>query len=300
MTHEEPVRETDRNKSRLHNHACYEISDFVHSPFITVCYTHLHMQNMEMFSTIRQLDISDFDFPPLLKQLPDRPDKLFYLGTFDPLATCIAIVGTRHPSIRGIETAHKFAYELAAAGFTIVSGLAYGIDTAAHEGALAALCKSKGAGDSAFGVGRRPTCGCPSTGGVGKTIAVLGSGLDHIGPRANITLAEKIIETGGAIISEYEPHETGAKYQFIERNRIIAGMCVATIVIEAPKKSGALFTADFAVDYNRDVFAVPGSIYSENSEGTNELIKKGAAQLVTSTADVLEILGFRKQTALPL
>lgn len=264
---------------------------------------------MEMFSKIQQVHDVDATFPTLLREIPDRPQKLYFRGTVNPNDTCIAIVGTRHPSIRGVETAHTFAYELALAGFTIVSGLAYGIDTAAHEGALAAVYNAKGTGGSGFAMGRRPTCGCPSrsecrrrpsTGSVGKTIAVLGSGLNHIGPRANITLAEKIVETGGAIISEYDADETGAKYQFIERNRIIAGLCVATIVIEAPKKSGALFTADFAVEYNREVFAVPGSIFSENSEGTNELIKKGAAQLITSSADVIEILGFHEQTSMPL
>lgn len=222
---------------------------------------------------LRRVEKFDSNYPPLLWQLPDAPNALNILGAYNPHDTCIAIVGTRHPSVRGVETAHKFAYELAKVGFTIVSGLAYGIDTAAHEGALAAT---------------------------GKTIAVLGSGLKQISPRANITLAEKIIETGGAVFSEYDENETGAKYHFIERNRIIAGMCVATIVIEAPQKSGALFTADFALEYNREVFAVPGSLYSENSTGTNNLIKKGAAQLITSTADVVEILGFNKQLSIPM
>ncbi len=234
------------------------------------------MKNIQTHFESRRIHSIDAEFPPLLRQLADSPSSLNYLGSINPTDTFIAIVGTRHPSIRGIETAHKFAFELALAGFTIVSGLAYGIDTAAHEGALAA---SKN-----------------STIDSGKTIAILGSGLENISPRANITLAEKIIETGGAIISEYPNSDTGAKYHFIERNRIIAGMSIATIVIEAPKKSGALFTADFSLEYNREVFAVPGSIFSENSEGTNELIKKGAAHLVTSTADIIEILGFKALT----
>lgn len=243
---------------------------------------------------LRRVEKFDSNYPPLLRQLPDAPNALNILGAYNPHDTCIAIVGTRHPSVRGVETAHKFAYELAKAGFTIVSGLAYGIDTAAHEGALAA---SKQQADNTADRAEKTN----SSGfAMGKTIAVLGSGLKQISPRANITLAEKIIETGGAVFSEYDENETGAKYHFIERNRIIAGMCVATIVIEAPQKSGALFTADFALEYNREVFAVPGSLYSENSTGTNNLIKKGAAQLITSTADVLEILGFNKQLSIPM
>lgn len=209
---------------------------------------------------------TDPEYPVLLRELPDAPKKLYIRGELDPGELCIAIVGTRHPNVRGLETAYRFAFELAQQGYVIVSGLAFGIDTAAHEGALAA---SKDGG---------------------KTVAVLGTGIENITPRSNCTLAEKIVQCGGAIISEYEPARPGAKYNFPERNRIIAGLSVATIIIEAPQKSGALITADFALDYNREIFAVPGSIYSENSTGTNTLIKNGSAQLVTSTKDVINFL----------
>lgn len=232
----------------------YDAIPLIHYLFIHLWYTKFLMQILTKASAV---------YPPLLREISDPPRQLYMHGACNPHDTFIAIVGTRQPSERGFQTAHEFSYHLAKGGYTIVSGLAYGIDTAAHEGALAAK---------------------------GKTIAVLGTGINNISPRGNCSLAEKILKYDGGIISEYEPHMSGAKYHFPKRNRIIAGIAIATIVIEAPNHSGALITARCALDYNRDVFAVPGSIYSENSIGTNDLIKKGAAQLITSIADILNFL----------
>ena len=175
-----------------------------------------------------------------------------------------AIVGTRAATEYGKTLAFKIAKELAELGFNIVSGLALGIDTQAHLGALA---------------------------GNGKTIAVLGSGIDDasIYPNENLNLAKKIIANGGAVISEYEPEKKSEIWYFPERNRIIAGLSLGVLVVEAPEKSGALITARLALEQNREVFAIPGSVFSKNSFGTNFLIKSGA-RIVTSIDDILEEL----------
>lgn len=210
------------------------------------------------------INIEDERYPPALKQIYDPPPVLYYKGTLersDSLA--VAIVGCRRCSIYGSEQASRFAYMLASAGFTVISGMARGVDTAAHRGALSAM---------------------------GRTIAVQGCGLANIFPPENKQLFSQISESG-ACISElpltYEP----LAENFPARNRIIAGLSMGTIVVEATSRSGALLTADAAINNNREVMAIPGRIDSPASVGANRLIKQGA-KLVDSIEDVMEALGY--------
>ncbi|MBI2453831.1 DNA-protecting protein DprA [Candidatus Peregrinibacteria bacterium] len=208
------------------------------------------------FSTLWEADRS---YPPLLRQTHRAPKRLFAAGLpLDEKGRYFAIVGTRHPSPYGKEMAHLFAYAIARAGFAVVSGLAYGIDAIAHEAALAA--------------GK-------------KTLAVLGSGLDHITPFCNHSLAERI-KKNGAILTEFERHIPPNKKTFPQRNRIIAGMSEAVLIIEAPEHSGALITARFGLEYNRDVFVLPGNITQETSIGGNRLIRDCKAFPVTCVEDI--------------
>ena len=172
----------------------------------------------------------------------------------------IAIIGCRECSIYGKEVANKLAYELSNNKINIISGMAKGIDSYAHIGALKAE---------------------------GKTIAVLGTGLDVIYPKENIALYSKIIELGGTIISEYVVGTKADRMNFPARNRIISGLSDGIIVVEAKKKSGTLITVDFALEQGKDIFVVPGNITSPNSAGTNDLIKQGA-KCITSLNDILE------------
>ena len=210
------------------------------------------------------VNIEDKRYPPILKQIYDPPPVLYIKGSLtrqDNLA--ISIVGTRRCSLYGQEQASRLAHFLGSAGFTIVSGMARGIDTAAHQGALAAK---------------------------GRTIAVQGCGLANIFPPENKKLFELIAESGGCISElplRYEP----LSENFPPRNRIIAGLSLGTIVIEAPLNSGALITARVALDSNREVMAVPGKIDSPLSKGAHRLIKQGA-KLVESVEDIMEALGY--------
>ena len=213
---------------------------------------------------IRSLNRSQL--PPLLRAIHDPPGRLYVRGDPDleilarPAA---AIVGARACSPYGAQVARMLARQLAAAGVVVVSGLARGIDAEAHRGALDAG---------------------------GTTVAVLGCGVDRDYPAAHAELARRIGESGGLIVSEYEPGVEPAPWRFPARNRIIAGLCAATVVVEARERSGALITADFALEEGRDVLAVPGEITSALSAGTNALLLLGAAP-VTSGADVLEAFG---------
>ena len=174
---------------------------------------------------------------------------------------CIAIIGSREPTEYGKKIAKYLGYNLAKKGLTIVSGLARGVDSYSHIGALNAK---------------------------GKVIGVIGNGLDIIYPKENALLEEYILKNGGAIISEYNLGTKPKKEHFPARNRIISGLSKAIIVVEAKEKSGTLITVDFALEQGRDVFVVPGNIDSERSRGTNELIKQGA-RVITSYKDVEEI-----------
>lgn len=178
----------------------------------------------------------------------------------------IAIVGTRKVTLEGRMTAKQIAKDLARSGIVVVSGLAMGIDTAAHEGALA---------------------------GGGKTLAVLANGLDEVYPRSNFNLAQEILKNKGALISEYPIGTPSYPNQFLERNRIISGLCQATIIIEAPIHSGALVTARHALDQGREIFITPGPARHPNYEGSHMLLRNGA-RLITSAADILEDLNLDK------
>jgi DNA processing protein len=205
------------------------------------------------------------ELPPLLAAIHDPPSRLHLRGSGDPellARPAVAIVGARACSAYGTHVARTFARELAAAGVVVVSGLARGIDAEAHRGALDA-------------------------GGV--TVAVLGCGIDRDYPAAHAQLAGRIAETG-ILVSEYEPGVEPAPWRFPARNRIIAGLCLATVVVEARERSGALISADFALEEGREVFAVPGEITSALSAGTNALLRLGATP-ATRAADVLEALG---------
>ena len=213
---------------------------------------------------IKKINLEDKDYPEILKEIHDPPKTLYLRGNFsekDKIA--IAIVGTRNYTGYGKQIAYDIAGSLTEAGITIVSGLAKGIDAFAHKATL-----EKG----------------------GRTIAVLGSAIDSesVYPACNRKLADKIAQNG-AVISEYEPGIKSERWFFPQRNRIISGLSLGVLVIEAPEKSGALITAMQAVEQNREVFAIPGSIYSKNSIGTHRLIQMGA-KLVTCANDILEEL----------
>ena len=202
-------------------------------------------------------------FPRLLAELHDPPAQLYVRGDVTVLSEpAVAIVGARSCSAYGAQVARSLAGELAIAGLVVVSGLARGIDAEAHRGTLA--------------LG-------------GRTVAVLGCGIDRDYPRSHAELARRI-RADGAVVSEYPPGVEPAPWRFPARNRIIAGLCAATVVVEARERSGALITADFALELGRDVFAVPGEITSALSAGTNDLLRQGAAPLL-SAADVLTALG---------
>ncbi len=205
----------------------------------------------------------DGGYPPLLSEINPAPVALYIRGRLPATTRSVAIVGTRRATPEGKNLAEQFGRELASAGLTVVSGLALGIDAMAHAGALEAG---------------------------GACVAVLAHGLDRIYPETNRRLAEKIISSGGAIVSEYPPHEPPFAYRFIERNRIISGISKGTLVIEAPEASGSLATANFALEQNRDVFVVPGPITHPNFRGANALIRQGA-ELVTGAANILAAYG---------
>lgn len=197
-------------------------------------------------------------YPPLLKQIFDPPAVLYVRGTLpDPARPHLAVVGSRKATSYGLRAAEELVTDAARKGVVIVSGLAYGIDAAAHDACVQAE---------------------------GTTIAVLASGVDEssVYPSQNRTLASRILATGGALVSEFPIGTHPLKHHFPVRNRIIAGLCEGTLVIEAGIKSGSLITARAATDMNRDVYAVPGSIYAKLSEGPNDLIRHGATPVLTS------------------
>jgi len=213
---------------------------------------------------IKEILIEDESYPKLLREIKNAPPVLYYRGKLKPEENCFAIVGTRMNSPYGKQVALEIAGNLAGAGLTIVSGLAPGIDSFAHQ---AAVERGK------------------------RTIAVLGTGLDEksLYPQSNLKLARKILETGGALISEYPPGTRGTQFTFPQRNRIISGISLGVLVVEAKQKSGALITAEWAKRQGRRVFAVPGPIYSSNSKGPHYLIKNGA-KLVENANDILKEL----------
>lgn len=204
-------------------------------------------------------------FPPLLLEIPDAPKELYVRGTLPSYEKrWLAVVGSRAATSYGRQAVSYLIEGLAGYPIVIVSGLAYGIDACAHKAAL--------------------TAGLP-------TVSVPGSGLDWniLYPRTNMALAREILKKGGALLSEFEPEMRAADYTFPRRNRIMAGLCHATLVVEAKEKSGSLITARLATEYNRELLVVPGSIFSAESRGTHQFLKLGATA-VTEPEDILRAL----------
>lgn len=221
---------------------------------------------------IKIIRFIDDDYPKLLKEIYNPPPLIYYRGSLNCLNQfCLAVVGTRRASNYGRQAVKEIVADLAKSNITVVSGLALGIDALAHEAALEHQ---------------------------GLTAAVLGSGADwqNIYPAGNRHLAKKIIEKDGCILSEHPLGALGLKHHFPLRNRLISGLSLGTLVIEAGESSGALITAKYALEQNREIFALPGSIYYPYSIGTNQLIKQGAKP-ITSARDVLEELNLIQATA---
>ena len=214
---------------------------------------------------------NDPRYPRFLKEIPLAPFGIYVLGDLNYSEPAVAIVGTRAATPQGKELAKNFADKLSSAGITIISGLALGIDECAHRGAVE---NNK------------------------KTIAVLGTPIDYIYPRQNQKLAEKILETGGAIISEFPIGQKYLPSNFLARNRIISGLSNGILIIEAPERSGSLATARFALDQNREIFVIPGNITSKNYQGSNGLIKAGA-NLVTDPKDILDFFNIAAEDISP-
>lgn len=211
-------------------------------------------------SKIKTIKLEDNLYPEKLRNIYAPPKTLYLLGNEELLKRkSIAIIGCRNCTRYGAENAYEFGHKLATSNICVISGLARGIDSYAHRGAIKAN---------------------------GKTIAVLGSGLDVIYPPENAKLYKEIIMNNGAIITEYPLGSKPEKYHFPERNRIISGLSDGILVVEAKKKSGTMITVDFALEQGREVYAIPGNISSDSSFGTNELIKEGAIP-VTNVNDII-------------
>ncbi|MBP3707293.1 MAG: DNA-processing protein DprA [Clostridia bacterium] len=213
-----------------------------------------------VINNIKMVTCYDTEYPCKLRLIKNRPIVLFYKGDISHINDeSVAIVGSRNCTAYGRKCGNFFSYELASRNVNVISGLAIGIDAIAHCAALNAN---------------------------GKTYAVIGSGLDNIYPMQNIQLAKRIIEKGGAIITEYVIGTKPDKSNFPRRNRIISGIADAIIVVEASEKSGSLITANYAINQGKEVWAVPGNIFSNESKGTNKLINDGA-NVLTSMDDIL-------------
>jgi len=214
---------------------------------------------------MNSIDMLSDEYPPLLKQVPDRPKKLYYLGKWDVslFKECLAVVGSRRRTHYGRRVCTEITRDVAQSGVTIVSGFMFGIDADAHEAAIAAG---------------------------GKTVAVMPCGADYIHPSHQKKLYHDVINKGGLIVSEYEPGMPPDVWTYPKRNRIVAGVSQATLVVEAEAKSGSMITAQLTLDYDRELFAVPGPVDSPYSDGTLALIKDGA-QMARTSEDVLSFYG---------
>ncbi|MDD5457106.1 MAG: DNA-processing protein DprA [Candidatus Margulisbacteria bacterium] len=273
MTNKDIFLAVSLNSQKTKNIFIEQLSDGLSLAELTIKYKtllHKHSEEIEKIkhfcskNSVQIISLTDCDYPALLKNIPDPPVVLYALGNINLLLKkSISIVGTRHCTQKGYETAFQFGKALARQDIAIVSGMASGIDSAAHEGALETN---------------------------GPTIAVLGSGINVVYPAKNKNLYEKI-KKDGLILSEFPPDFQPAQYTFPMRNRIIAGLSSGVVVIESRKKGGALITANYALDYNREVFAIPGSINEEASEGSNLLIQNGA-KLTLGIDDVLQELNW--------
>ena len=215
--------------------------------------------------------ISKEDYPAPLLEIPDVPDTLYIVGApLEKDASYLAVVGSRNNTAYGADACAKLIRGLSGSGIVIVSGLALGIDSCAHRAAMKAGL---------------------------KTVAFPGSGIGEkvLYPSTNVSLAKEILASGGTLLSEYPPDMKSQQWMFPARNRLMSGISKAVLVIEAAKKSGTLITARLALDYNREVLAVPGNITSPNALGPNLLIKQGAT-VVTRSEDILEVFGFKQDT----
>ncbi len=218
---------------------------------------------------IKLITINSAIYPKSLLEIDNPPQVLYCKGDVSLLNSeaNIAMVGTRRPTMYGKQITEKFSRELTVNGFNIVSGLADGVDTISHK-----TCVENG----------------------GKTIAVVAGGLNKIYPAFNIKLSEKIVETGGLIVTEKEPNYNAMNYDFPVRNRIIAGLSKGVLITEASLKSGTMHTKDYAIDYGKDLFVVPGNITSSASEGCNQIIKQLPTSMVTSVDDILKFFNKTK------
>jgi DNA processing protein len=208
--------------------------------------------NVMKSRNIQYVSIVSNEYPPLLKEIFDPPAVLFYKGALRGEATKLAVVGTRRPCAAALDWTHRFCSDLGGANISVVSGLALGIDAMAHRGNID---------------------------GGGETVAVLGSAVDEVYPQSNRTLARRILEKGGVLVSEYPPGTGPYKWHFPARNRIISGLCEAVLLVEAPVKSGALITANFALDQNRDLFVAAPSAGNVFGEGCGRLTEDGAKRI---------------------
>jgi DNA processing protein len=212
---------------------------------------------------IGTITIADAEYPALLRTIFDPPPLLFVKGTLSPIRVGLAVVGSRRADEHATAAARALGRDLAAAGAVVVSGLALGVDAAAHHGALEATVPY-------------------------PTVAILGTGVDRIYPAANRELARRIVAAGGALVSQFEPGSAVYPSNFLARNQIIAGLCCGTVIIQAAKSSGSLATARFALEEGRDVFVVPGGFGDSRYEGSHQLLRDGAI-ITTAAEDVLRV-----------
>ena len=220
-----------------------------------------------MNKEIKEIKLDDKNYPKLLKNIKNPPQKLYVMGNENILNdNCFSIIGSRSCTENGMKTAKQYAKQLVKLGLCISSGMAKGIDTAGHIGALE---------------------------GGGKTIAVVGSGFNNIYPATNTTLSLEIAERG-LLLSEYPPSFKPKRYTFPRRNRIVAGLSDGVLIVEAGIKSGTIHTKEYALEYGKDIFAVPGNITSNKSELTNQLIKSGQAECVLSADEIVDFYGMKK------
>lgn len=212
---------------------------------------------------IKTVYTDDNKYLQILGNIAKPPGKLYFIGNLpSDRVKSVAIVGSRKPTSYGKEITYQLAYDLASRGVTIISGLAYGVDSIAHQAAIDAN---------------------------GNTIAILGSGLDNIYPKTNRQLADNIVDKGGAVLSEYPPENIARNYQFLERNRLVSGLADIVVVTEAAARSGTLSTVAHALEQGKDVGAVPGNITSLMSVGCNQIISRGG-QVITNYEDILSAI----------
>lgn len=232
---------------------------------------------------IEEITINSKEYPEKLRNIYDSPKKLYVLGNKELLhQKGVAIVGARKATQYGKKIAYKFSKELTEKGINIISGLAIGIDTYAHLGAI--QDKMLLISDN-----KEQNKVLLKSANIGKTIAVMGSGFNNIYPKENVELARRIVKSGGCIVTEYQLDTKPEKMNFPQRNRIISGLSDGILVVEAGKTSGALITAEFALEQGKEIFAVPGDITKVQSEGCNELIKDGA-NIATSSQEILDMI----------